>query len=128
MIMDYNAIFSDSQAIISTAYSTYCLDTEVADSNIGDGNPLWVVCRVVTAASQSGTFSVGLCDCATSGGTYIARFTSLAYSNGEAVAGFDLMTMPLPNKTRRYVKLYYTDNSTSGNGPTVDAYLAATAP
>ncbi|HET6453497.1 MAG TPA: hypothetical protein VFI02_03755, partial [Armatimonadota bacterium] len=73
--MDYNAQFSDAQTVTATASvaATNILDTEVADSNVGSGTPIWVVCRVSTVFNGSGTVLVTLQDCATSGGTYVSR-------------------------------------------------------
>lgn len=131
MIMDYNLVLSDGQSIVTTASidSTNTLDTEVANSNLGSGTPIWVICRVSTAFTGSGTLAVVFKDCATSGGTYVSRFTTVAYSLGETDAfGDDLLVMPLPQEHQRYIKLTYTNGHNSAAAGAVDAYLALNDP
>ena len=130
MIMDYNAQFSDAQSITAASTSSSnTLDMEVADSNQGSGTPIWVVCRVSTAFTGSGTFAVVLQDCATSGGTYVSKFTTVAYSLLETNAvGDDLLVMPLPAEHQRYLKLVYTNGHNSAAACVVDAYLALNDP
>ena len=131
MIMDYNAQFSDAQSAVTTASisSTNVLDTEVADSNVGSGTPIWVVCRVGTAFSGSGVLTVALQDCATSGGTYVTRLTTATLSLLECDAvGDDLLVTPLPSEHQRYLKLLYTNTHNSGAAGAIDAYLCLNDP
>lgn len=131
MLMDYNAQFSDAQSMVKTATgttaSTNVLDTEAADSNLGSGTPIWVVCRVSTAITCNG-MSVNFEDCATSGGTYVTRLVSEAYSIGAVDAvGDDLLVIPLPSEHQRYIRLLYNQLGTIGAGA-VDAYLCLNDP
>jgi hypothetical protein len=131
MLMDYNAQFSDNQSIVSTASidSTNVLDFETADANTGAGVPIWVICRVHTAFTGSGTLAVVLKTCDTSGGTYVTRFTTVGYSLLETdVAGDDLLVIPLPQEHQRYMKLTYTNGHNSGAAGAVDAYLSTNDP
>ena len=131
MLMDYNAQFSDNQSLVKTAtgttVSTNVIDTEYADSNLGAGTPIWIVCKVHTAVTCNG-LSVNFEDCATSGGTFVVRYVSEAYSTGAVdAAGDDLMVIPMPTEHQRYVRLQYNLLATIGAG-TADAYLTTNAP
>ena len=131
MIMDYNAQFSDAQSAVTTASisSTNVLDTEVADSNVGSGTPIWVICRVNTAFTGSGLITIALQDCATSGGTYVSRLATATLSLLETDAvGDDLLVVPLPSEHQRYLKLLYTNTHGSAATGAVDAYLCLNDP
>lgn len=132
MIIDYNNIFSDAQECLSTATSTNVIDTEVADSNLGAGTPIWLHVKVNTAFAIATSTSTGgyyiFQDCATSGGTYETLLQSGDQSSGIYVKGYDVLTVPLPNKHMRYLRGRWVSSGASCSAGKLDAFLAAHAP
>ncbi len=125
-------VFSDAQEVTTSGAttSTSTLDMEFANPNLGAGTPIWLWCRVNTTFAGVGeTLDAQLQDCATSGGTYNKIAQGFAFSNGEAVKGLDLLTIPLPAKHKRYLKLMYTTSTGSGwTAGNIDAFLTLAAP
>jgi len=137
MIIDYNNILSDAQECLSTATSTNVIDTEISIdstgySNIGVGTPIWLHVKVNTAFTVATSTSTGgyyvFQDCATSNGTFINRLQSRDISVTTYVAGYDILTVPLPNETLRYVRGRYVSSGASAATGKIDAFLAAHAP
>ena len=127
--------FSNAQTITASAAATAgtnVWDTEAADSNLGAGTPVWVICRVSTAfttASAGDTLIADLEQCATSGGTYTDLLKSATFTVGQLVKGFNVLTAGLPAKHLRYLRFNY--NYASGSGFTagaVNAYPTLNAP
>lgn len=133
-IMDYNLQFDDGHSIptpVSADFaSTNTLDTEVADSYLGAGTPLWVVVQM--ADKQTGTtgetLSVELQDCATSGGTYAAIVEGRSFSGGEFATAPTLLAVPIPANHKRYLKLSYDCSAGLVWTGTVNAYISLHAP
>lgn len=123
--------FSDAQAQTASTveYSTNVLDTEFADSNLGGGTPIWLVCRVNTTFSgTSGTFIVALQEGSVSG-TFVNKIVSPTYTTALLVKGFDLLTIPLPVDHLRYLRIGYTPATGSGyTAGKLDAFLTLNAP
>src|SRR3990167_6954189 len=120
--------FSNAQTITASAATTAgtnVWDTEAADSNLGPGTPLWLVCQVHTAfttASAGDTLIVDFEHCATSGGTYTYLTRSATFTVGQLVKGFNALTHGFPAKHLRYVRVNY--NYASGSGFTAGAMSA----
>ena len=131
MIID-KAVFSDAQAQTASTveYSTNVYDTEVANSNIGAGTPIWLVCKVNTTFSgTSGTMVVALQHCATSGGTYADLLISVTHTTALLAKGYDCLTTPLPSENLRYLRMRYTPATGSGyTAGKFDAFLTTNAP
>jgi hypothetical protein len=129
-------IFSNAQAITlsGTTTGTNVLDVgEVANPNLGAGTPIWLYCMVNTTFSPctgtTATLQAILQDCATSGGTWASILAGYAFSNGEITKGVNLLTVPLPAKHKRYLKLIYTTATGSGwIAGNIDALLTPNAP
>ena len=134
MILDYNLMMSDDQAIptpVSADFaSTNTLDTEVVDSNLGAGTPLWVVVQMKNkqTGTTAETLAVGLQDCATSGGTYATIALGRTFSGGEFIYAPTLMAIPLPANHKRYLKILYDCNAELVWTGSVSAYLSLNAP
>ena len=126
MILDKNLVFSDAQAETSVAAqdSTNVIDTGIADSNLGAGTPLWVNVQVNTTVTSSGaaTVSVALHD-SSDGSTYAAIWTSAAYAKATLVAGFVMMSIPLPSEHERYLKVVYTIATSVLTAGAFDAWI-----
>lgn len=125
--------FSDAQAFTGSAdeASTNVVDTEVAASNVGPGTPIWVYCRVNTTftCDTSGTMIVSLQNCATSGGTYVDIAKTATFTVGTLVKGLDVLTIPIPAKNLRYLRMYFDKGVGSGfTAGKIDAFLTTQAP
>jgi hypothetical protein len=110
-------------------YSTNVLDTEVADSNLGGGTPIWLVCRVNTTFSgTSGTMIVALQDGSVSG-TLNDKIISQTFTTVLLSKGADLLTIPLPVDHLRYLRMRYTPATGTGyTAGKIDAFLTLSAP
>jgi hypothetical protein len=137
MIIDSKNVFSDAQECLSTAASTNVIDTEISinsagNSNIGAGTPLWVHVRVNTAYAIATSTSTGgyyqFQDCATSNGTYRTLWATADNSTGVYVAGYNILTIPLPNSHYRYLRGRWVSSGASASTGKIDAFLAAHAP
>jgi hypothetical protein len=132
MIIDYNNIISDAQECLSTATSTNIIDTEVAASNIGAGTPIWLHVKVNTAFAIATSTSTGgyyqFQECATSGGTYLTKLSTTDQSSGVYVAGYDILTIPLPNENLRYIRGRWVSSGASCSAGKIDAFLTFGAP
>jgi hypothetical protein len=137
MIIDSKNVLSDAQECLSTATSTNVIDTEVSIdssgySNIGVGTPLWLHVKVNTAFAVATSTSTGgyyvLQDCGTSNGTFVNRLASRDISVTTYVQGYDILTVPLPNETLRYVRGRYVSSGASNSAGKIDAFLTAHAP
>jgi len=130
MIIDH-MVFSDAQAQTASTveYSTNTLDTEVANSDLGGGTPIWLVCRVnTTFAGTSGTMVVALQDGSVSG-TLNDKIISQTFTTVLLAKGFDLLTIPLPVDHLRYLRMRYTPATGSGyTAGKIDAFLTLNAP
>ena len=132
MYTDANLIFSDAQAqTTATSHnSTYCIDLQVANPNLGGGTPLWLVVTVNTAFTCTLTcadFQVKLYG-SDNGTTWTIILQSDAYDYGECKLGRDLMNVPLPAIHGRYLKLKYVITNAVLTAGKWDAYLSLNPP
>lgn len=114
-VFDEKLIFSKDQALTETAPSTDVLDMEHMEE-IGVGKPLTVVVRVTEDFATATSFNIQVQDSADD-----STFANIGVGTGVVVianlkAG-DEFRLPLPDQTRRYVRLNYTkdgSNATAG--------------
>lgn len=127
-MMDALAIFSDEQALTATADSENTLDlgagedawgTAVAAPELADGRPLWLNVMVPTQLVSSGkaaTLTVTL-NTSTDNSSFSAKLATAAIAEASLVAGYSILSVPIPTELSRYNKLTYTvgtENFTSG--------------
>jgi len=136
-IMDSKLIFSEDQALTTTgsANSTNIVDLgagydafgSAASANPGQAaKPLWLNVRVGTAFASAGsaTLTVALQHCATVGGTYTqANIATPAIGKASLVAGYNILSVPLPVNLNRYLKLVYTVGTADMTAGTVNAWI-----
>jgi hypothetical protein len=120
MFLDSQLMFSDAQALTTTAVSTNIIDLSV-DRNIGKGEPMAIVLTFgVDSGGTSPTLQIVL---QTDNDVAFGSLTTIASSAVvlDAVAG-DSIVLPIGYENERYLRLSYV---TSGTTPTatVDAYL-----
>lgn len=132
MITDSKLIFSDAQTqTTATSHdSTYYLDTQEANSDLGSGTPLWVVCQVsssLTCALTCADFQVKLYS-SDDASTWTEVLASKDYDYGECKKGFDLLTVALPPTHGRYLKLKYVITNAVLTTGKWDAYLSLNPP
>lgn len=136
-IMDAELEFSDAQAITAnatTANSTNLIDqgaltdwkgTALNEFGQENGN-MFLVVEVETAPTAGTGIQVELHDCATESGTYKATGIGVndAIPIATLVAGYRVLSVPLPAGLRRYLKLVYTTTGDhTASAGTVNAYL-----
>lgn len=130
MILDAKLLMSDAQAMAHTTAATYAstnvVDTGVASSSIGAGEPIFVHCRVGTlfAGSASTTWSFKLQHSASesTGYTDLLTYSATTYTN--LTAGKKIFNQALPVTSSRYLKMLYTMAGSATTGGTVDAWLS----
>jgi len=125
-LQDKYLIFSDAQAETTVAAhdSTNVIDTQVANSNLGEGKPLKLYCKVNTAFTSGGaaTLVVSLQSSADDS-TYVVEAQSREFALADLVAGLDLLSIDIPRKHRRYLKMVYTIGTAVMTAGAIDAWI-----
>lgn len=118
--------FSDDQVVTDTStISTNVLDLQIADLEMGAGNPVWLNIRIGTAFAGGTSLTFGLYSHST---TTVSSGTCLwvtgAILEANMTAGKWIIKMPLPDYVdpERYIGLYYTTSGTHTGG-TINAWL-----
>jgi hypothetical protein len=120
MFVDSQLMFSDAQALTTTAVSTNIIDLST-DRNIGKGEPMAIVLTFgVDSGGTSPTLQVVL---QTDNDVAFGSLTTIASSAVvlDAVAG-DSIVLPIGYTNERYLRLSYVTGGTTPTA-TVDAYL-----
>jgi hypothetical protein len=120
MFVDSQLMFSDAQALTTTAVSTNIIDLST-DRNIGKGEPMAIVLTFgVNSGGTSPTLQVVL---QTDNDVAFGSLTTIASSAVvlDAVAG-DSIVLPIGYTNERYLRLSYVTGGTTPTA-TVDAYL-----
>lgn len=120
MFVDSQLMFSDAQALTTTAVSTNDIDLS-SDRNIGKGEPMAVV--VTFGADSGGTSPTLQVELLTDNDVAFGSATTLASSAVvlSAKAG-DSIVLPIGYENERYLRLNYVTGGTTPTA-TVDAYL-----
>jgi hypothetical protein len=112
MILDGQNLFSDAQAITSSAASTNLIDLKSTTTYAGTGKPLYVVSLVDTAmtdASSNSTVTVTIQSDSTSAFGSAATVLSLTAFAATAAAGTVVKgVIPPDTNCERYIRAYYT--------------------
>lgn len=126
MITDKNNTLSEDQAITASAASTNQIDTEVADANIGAGNPKFVYFTVTEDFATLTSLEFEIEDAADDGSgspdSWADILVSKAVAAADLVAGYQLK-LAIPSVTRRYIRAYYTVNGSNATAGEVSAYV-----
>lgn len=131
MILDKLAEFCDATALNTGGAGTYTLgnqiDTQVVNSFLANGEPVYLVIRVATTAtsggSATGTFLVVTDDAVDlSSGTTLA--TSQTFTVASMLAGVTILAIALPYATYlRYLGIRQTTATAAFTAGAVDAFL-----
>jgi hypothetical protein len=132
-IFDAMFEFSDAQDISQaqgSVASTNILDFQVADLNMGAGQPLWLNVQIEEAFDSSGgaaTLTVALCNdtVAPIDGSSTVLYQTAALAESALTAGAWVVRMPLPVNvdSDRILGLYYTIGGETSTTGTVNAWL-----
>lgn len=116
MILDKQMLFSDAQAVTTTAASTNIMDlgpmhADNTDRDIGQGSTMRLVIITDTAAQSTAgstvTFSLETSATATFSSA-TALWTSAAIAKATLVAGYEVASIPLPKGFLKYARVKYT--------------------
>lgn len=121
MITDKIVTFSEDQAVTASAASTDHIDTEVADSKIGDGNPKFVYFIVTSDFASNDSLAFEIEDSADAS-TWNDLAVSQAVAVADLVAG-KTVKLAIPSGARRYLRAYYTIAGSNASAGTVSAYV-----
>lgn len=134
---DANLIFSEDQDLgaqaVGSAVSTNIIDTGVANSKIGDVDPVILEVRVVESfdsADDTETFKVELKDCSTVGGSYVTKLSTRVFAHAELQlpstgVPLKLYEGAIPYGLARYLELLYTVAAKDLTAGKITAFLRA---
>jgi hypothetical protein len=119
-MQDNELVFSDAQAVTTTALSTNKIDLTVVGRNIDRGEPMYCVISVPIAATATGaatvTFNLEADSVATMDATPTVLFTTGAVGKAALTKGATPVKLAIPSgfaATDRYMAIRYT----VANGP-----------
>jgi hypothetical protein len=127
-----NMIYSDGQALTTTADSTNVLDAGPGKdafgvAKVGDVSDLWLHIRVKVTLAGGTNVAFKLQDSAdNSSFSDVANVAVAAIAAATLVAGYKVLAIRMPRGVRRYTKIVYTISGTFTSG-NVDAYLSESA-
>jgi hypothetical protein len=115
MILDVENLYSDDQAITTTADSTNVIDLGVP--NRGPGNPLLIDILVTTTFAGGTSITIDLeTDSAEGFGTLSTVASTQAIALATLVAGYRFSIQFAPDLMKRYSRLEYTVSGTMSAG------------
>lgn len=125
MYIDKENLFSDAQALTTTAASTNLIDLGV-DRDIGTTNIRFRVQVDTTFQSTAGsTCTIALQTDSTSAfSSATTLFTSAAIAKASMTAGALLVDVAVPRGTERYLRAYYTVATADFTAGALTAFLA----
>ncbi len=109
-IFDQQLVFSDDQAVTSTAASTNVID-QGAPNDLGPGEELWVYGVVTTTATAAGAATVTFAlqtDDNDAFSSATTLWTSAAIGKATLVDGYEFVKLRIPHGTEQYLRLNYT--------------------
>lgn len=118
MYLDAQNLFSDAQALSSTAVSTNVIDLGV-DRDVGDGEPMCVLITVDVAAdftTGDETYQIDIQTGSTATPTTVIarRIPVVTASNATSELGLGAkLVIPLPKENQRFLRLNYTLGGTT---------------
>lgn len=114
MILDEQALFSDEQAITTTAPSTNTIKT---NGDISKGTPVEVLVKVTTAFTGLTSLKVGVeTSDAENFGTATTLVETPAILTADLVKGYEFPLKFLPKGIKKYLRLKYTVVGTATAG------------
>ena len=123
MILDANTLFSNAQAITTSAGSDNAVDTG-ADRDIGGGRPVEVFAQVVSNFSTLTSLTVGLqTDDTPTFSEAVTLQETAAIPVADLKAGYRFALSTLPKGCKRYLRLYYTVAGSAATAGSVTAGL-----
>ena len=121
-------LFSDAQAVTTTAASTNLIDLGV-DGNLGIGEPMSVVVVVDVALDDGNadeTYVITVETDSDSGfATALATIATYTATRGDVAGSKYVLGIPADTSCKRYVRVKYTHGGTSPTG-TYTSFLTAT--
>lgn len=111
MLMDAELLFSDEQAVTTTAASTNIVDLLAANRDIGKGEDLELIVSVDEAVTASGAATVVFAlqtDDNSGFSSATDLFATAAIGKATLVAGYVAVKIKLPRGIERFLRVNYT--------------------
>ena len=122
---DNRLFFSDAQSVIKGSTGdvdgTNVLDFTAAAPSPGTGRAVWLNI-VVTTGVAGGTITFVLKESADNS-TFTTKYETAAIAAASLTAGTKVLRMPLPEDTKRYLKMTYTVGTSATTAGAVSAWL-----
>lgn len=121
MILDHQNLFSNDQAITTSAASTNIIDLGNDDSKVqalNEKGEIEILIQVTTAFVGGTSIAVAVqADDDSAFGSAETLYTSAAIASADLVAGYKFKIRALPEINKQYIRLYYTvvGTFTAGN-------------
>ena len=113
MILDEQALFSDKQAVTTTAASTNVIKV---NGDIGKGEPVEILAQVVEDFAGLTSLKVAVQTCDTEAGTYEDLVVTDAVVLAKLKAGYKFPIKFLPVGIKKFLRLNYTAAGTGTAG------------
>jgi hypothetical protein len=116
MILDKQNLFSDDQAVTTTAVSTNVIDLGVAGANKGE--PIDILVQVTTTFAGGTSIQLGVgCDTVAAFSSETTLQTTAAIALASLVQGYQFTVSVIPTGVERFMRLTYTvvGTMTAGN-------------
>jgi hypothetical protein len=123
-LVDAILIFSDEQAITTTAASTNVIDFGEVNPNLGAGTPLIINFIITEAFAALTSLQISLQHGATSTPTTeLVNLPAIAAAN--LTKGAYIPEIMIPSQHLRYMRLYYTVAGSNATAGKIFAYIGA---
>lgn len=137
MILDERTELGDAYSLVGTAASTYVLGDVIdlgatpTTRNLGDGEPIYLVCQIDTAVAASGgaanvTFKIVSDSVSTLDSSPTVHYATAAIAKGTLIAGYLVFAVALPHGDyERYLGVTFTPDTNNTTAGKANAFLTS---
>lgn len=128
-MIDAALVFSDAQAVTTSAASSNYVDQGATSGNSEFGNGYLVVTTAVALATGTSIQATLQHDTSSAFGGVTDLVSGPVLTTATVTAvGSPILVVKIPPNSKRYLRVYYTIVGTYDTGSAVDAYITLTPP